>query len=127
MKTTFGYGAAVPIETFVKVFPDSFVKGPPGYTLPPSYRTSEMGGGYVPLNVDRLNTPLVKFRYNKNSNDRYEFVYIVTAHSVTYEGTYVPYYMIDIDSIIKEGNMIYSWLKQNFPESDIGFMMFQSS
>lgn len=127
MKTTFGYGAAVPIETFVKVFPDSFVKGPPGYTAPPSYNIPGMGGGYVPYNVDMLNTPLVKFKYYKNSKGRYELVYIITAHSVTYEGEYVPYSLVDIDSIIKEGNMIYSWLKQNFPDSDIGFMMFESS
>jgi hypothetical protein len=120
MAVVFGYGAVIPIEDFVRVFPDSFVF------------ENEYGGCWCEENIDQYKSNLIKFHYSTRDDELEQpSVFITTKSAEEYyvdKGCFInPYTLIkDINNIIHEGNILSPWLQKYFPKAPVGLMMYGS-
>jgi len=106
----FGYGAIIPIEVFVGVFPGSFV----------------FYNGWVPNTIERMNTDLIKFIYQGETTSTVVFITTAGAADYGFEKGYIfnDFTNVDMERIIQEAHQVRPWLEQTFPGNTQGFYIY---
>lgn len=118
MPVVFGYGAVVPVEDFVRLFPGSFV--------------INQWGKWDEGTFHQLDNNLTKLFFNGNYADVPETpatVFITTKNAVPYdiEKGFLfsdPYIQVNINNVLHDAQTLATWLSQNFPNAPIGLMMY---
>lgn len=105
-----GYGAVIPIEIFVAIFPGSFV----------------YNNGWVPNTIAQMNTDLIKFIYQEEPTLTSVFITTVSAAEYDFEKGYIydEYSNVDMERIIQEADQVRPWLTQTFPNNTQGFYIY---
>lgn len=110
----FGYGAIVPTQDFVRLFPGSF-------------EINQQSQQWEAKNIDTLNLGnLIRVFYSVD--ELTDKIFIATKSAVDYgfeKGDICePFSQVNMNLIIQEGNLLAPWLTQNFPNAPFGFMMY---
>lgn len=109
----FGYGAIVPTQEFVNVFPGTF-KHDDGQWKPKKN------------NISNIETTIAKIFYSEIENA--DYVFIATSSSVNYNFEkgyiYTQYKNINLEEINNQAAILGPWLLKQFPNSNIGYLMY---
>jgi len=113
MSVTFGYGAVIPVQTFINVFPGSF----------------RYENGWVATGEQPLDTNLVKFIYPEYETAETIFITTVGATDFGFEKgrVWIEYTGVDLERIIEQAHQLKPWLEQQFPNNPVGFYMYATN